>query len=156
MDKNLKLLALEYLYHHNDEIKTQVDAIDHIALHELIYADNPKYEWFDHIPEIEEQLLSIEISDELFKQVKLISGEACHVHHMIMPNWDGEGDDFDIQSFNGIEKLENLEVIAFIMFNTSQDVEKILELKKLKTIEEYAGPDDNITRQLIAKGIELD
>lgn len=155
MDKNLQLLALEYLYHHNDEIQAQVDAIDYLPLHQLIYDDNPKYEWFDHIPEIEELLLKIGISDEQLAQVTLISSEACHVHDMIMPNWDGEGDDFDIKSFDGIEKMINLEHIEFINFPSDENTKSILKLEKLKSIDEYSGLSAAMKQQLQAKGVEL-
>lgn len=154
MDKNLKLLVLENLYFEDDEIKKQIDAIDVEPLHKLLL-ENKKYDWFDKIPEIENQLLAIEIDDNLLKKVTSLSGEGYKVYGMIMPNWDGEGDEFDIQYLSGIEKMPNLEEIGFIDFNCIIDAELLLQTN-IKRLFEFFGLDEDIEEQLEIKGVDLD
>ena len=154
MDKNLKLLALGSLYYRDNGIKDQIDAIDEQNLDELVFDENPKYEWFDCIPEIEKQLLEINITDTQFEKITMLSGECCKTHHLIMPNWDGEGDEFLIKSFSGVEKMVNLKKLEFIDFSASTDIETLFELG-IEEIDEYCGLSDDHKKVFIGMGVKV-
>lgn len=155
MDINLKFLALEELYYKDQEIKEQIDAINTLELHQLVYGNNPKYKWFDCIPEMASLLSSIEIPDDKLKKVTTLSGEACHLHHMIMPNWDGEGDEFDMSSLSGVEKMTHLKQMSFINFESIKDAELLLGLD-LEKISEFSGLSEELLERLNEKGVTLD
>ncbi|NVK72924.1 MAG: hypothetical protein HWE24_05535 [Oceanospirillaceae bacterium] len=154
MDNNLKLLALGELYCQDAEIKDLIDAIDAQNLEKLVFEDNAKYDWFDRIVEVEDQLLAIEISDQQFKKINLLSGECCHTFSLVMPNWDGEGDEFNIKSFAGIEKMVNLTCIEFLDFSYSNDIERLLDLN-LKEIDEFSGLSDIQISRFSNQGIMM-
>lgn len=154
MDNNLKLLALGSLYNDDYEIKSKIDAIDELNLEQLIYGDNPKYEWFDCISEIEEQLLAINITDQQLEKITLLSGECCKTHEMIMPNWDGEGDEFLIKSFSGVDKMTNLKELEFIDFTYAKDIERLFELV-LHEIDECCGLSFEHQNAFIDMGVKI-
>lgn len=154
MDNNLKLLALGSLYYGDNEIKKQIDAIDGQNLDELVFGENPKYEWFDCIPEIEKQLLAINITEKQFEKITLLSGECCKTHHLIMPNWDGEGDEFAIKSFSGVEIMVNLKKLEFLDFTSAKDIERLFELG-IEEIDEYCGLSDDHKRVFIDMGVKV-
>ena len=154
MDNNLKLMALSDLYYCDNDIKSQIDAIDEQNLQELVFGENSKYEWFDRIPEIEEQLLAIDITNKQFGEITLLSGECCKTHHLVMPNWDGEGDDFDIKSFSGVEKMTKLKHLEFIDFNSAKDIDRLFELG-IEEINEYAGLSDEHIRIFVDRGVKV-
>ncbi|MGF1727635.1 DUF6892 domain-containing protein [Photobacterium nomapromontoriensis] len=151
MDENLKLLALDDLYHCDEAIKHRIDDIAGLGLSALIFGDAPKYQWFDCILEVKDLLLSIDITDEQFAKVTLLSGECCETHFLVMPNWDGEGDEFNIQSFSGIEKMKNLSCLELLDLSVVTDAERLLELK-LDEVNDCLGLTTEVVEKLIENG----
>lgn len=154
MNENLKLLILGELYSTDEEVKREMDKISAMNLHDLVYGDNAKYDWFDCILEVKELLLSISISSEQLEKVKLLSGECCETHSMIMPNWDGEGEEFDLKCFSGIESLTNLEALDLLELSKVENTEKLLNLN-IKEISGCEGLDSGLERQLREKGVSI-
>ncbi|OBU29057.1 hypothetical protein C0Z01_11285 [Photobacterium kishitanii] len=151
MDDNLKLLVLGDLYLSDEIIKKYIDDISDMGFSDLIYGDNRKYQWFDCIPEVKSLLLSIDITDEQFEKVTLLSGECCETHFLIMPNWDGEGDEFDLQSLTGTEKIKNLECLDLLNLSKVRNVDKLCDLN-IKEINSCEGLDADIMDKLREKG----
>ncbi|EPD5575189.1 hypothetical protein ABXV22_26270 [Vibrio rotiferianus] len=151
-NENLKLLILGDLYDSDDQIKNEMDKISAMNLHDLVYGNNAKYGWFDCISEVKELLLSINISSDQLAKVKLLSGECCATHFMIMPNWDGEGDEFDLTSFTGIESLTNLECLELLELSKVSNTEKLLELN-IEEISSCSSLDPGLERELRARGV---
>jgi hypothetical protein len=149
---NLKLLILGDLYHKDDSIKNELDRISALNLDNLIYGDNPKYEWFDCIQEVKDRLLAIDVSDEQLKKVTVLSSESCHTHFMVMPNWDGEGDEFNLSSLEDIDTLTNLECLRLMDLNNVTDFSPLIGLN-LQKISECWGIPEEIEHQLIAQGV---
>ncbi|MUK92078.1 hypothetical protein GNP80_06445 [Aliivibrio fischeri] len=154
MNDNLKLLILGDLYLSDEEVKREMGKISAMNLHDLVYSDNAKYDWFDCIPEAKELLLSISISSEQLAKVKLLSGECCETHFMIMPNWDGEGEEFDLKCFSGIENLTNLECLELLDLSKVDNIEKLLNLN-IKEISSCEGLSPDLERQLREKGVSI-
>jgi hypothetical protein len=154
VDINLKLLALNDLYYCDEEIKAQIDSINAEGFEELVYGDNPKYGWFSCIPEVRERLVAIEISDIQLEKITILSSEACKVHFMIMPNWDGEGDEFKIVSFSGIERMINLKSIQYVDFDKVIDLSNLLRIK-LDEIKEHSGLSNDFISRLRSHGVRV-
>lgn len=154
MDRNLKLLILDSLYFCDEDIKAQIDMIAAEGLDELIYADEPKYGWYACIPEVREKLHAIELAQHQLDKVSLLSAECCKTHFMVMPNWDGEGDEFAITSFAGIEIMKNLKSMQFIDFSKAIDLPRLLHIR-LEEIEEHAGLDAEFIEQLRRSGVKV-
>ena len=152
MNDNLKLLVLGWLYLEDEMIKSQLDNIHAMGFQDLIYGDNKKYAWFARIPEVRERILAIEISDEQLASVDYLSGECCDTHSMIMPNWDGTGDEFDLESFEGIEKLTNLKSLELLQLEKVIDGHKLLEMQ-LTEINSCEGLSDAIVIELERRGV---
>jgi hypothetical protein len=153
-NEHLKLLILGDLYHTDESIKHQLDRISALNLDSLVYGDNPKYEWFDCIQEVKDRLLAIDISTEQLLKVTLLSNECCHTHFMVMPNWDGEGDDFDLSSLAGIEALTNLESMQLLDLSNVSDFSPLLDLN-LQEVSDCSGLPTEIKSQLIAQGVDI-
>lgn len=156
MDKNLKYLVLENLVHLEDQDVLQaIEAIEIKKYHDDLYGDNPSYGWFDCIPEIAKCYDDIPLSKAQLEKVEFLSGESCLVHSNIMPNWDGEGDEFDPVSLDGIEKVVNLKEIEFIDFTKVTDFSPLFKLP-LKRLDEFAGLSDEIIVQLEKYGVKIE
>jgi len=155
MDQNLKLLILDNLFEKNSTITEQINAIKNKDYSDLVLSDDSKYEWFDKIPEVLSEIDNIEITDDMLGQVTYLSAESCETHFMVMPNWDGEGDDFNIKSLSGLEKMSNLESIEFMDLSDVSDQEFLLGLK-LKTISEVCGIEDHIEESLKKMDVHID
>jgi hypothetical protein len=153
-NENLKLLILGDLYHADYSIKQELDSISALNLDSLIYGDNPKYEWFDSIQEVKDRLLAVDLSPEQLASVTLLSNECCHTHFMVMPNWDGEGDEFDLTSLVGIEALTNLEGLQLLDLSNVSDFDPLLGLN-LQEVSDCLGIPDEIQRQLAAQGVVI-
>lgn len=154
MDQNLKLLILDSLYFCDEEIKAQIDMIANEGLNQLIYGDHPKYEWHDCIPEVLEKLNVIKITDQQLDKISLLSAECCKTHFMVMPNWDGEGDEFTVTSFAGIETMKNLKSIQFLNFSKAIDLPRLLHVG-LEEIKEHSGLTAEFVEQLRSLGVRV-
>ncbi|MCO1336176.1 hypothetical protein MO867_17735 [Microbulbifer sp. OS29] len=155
MDKNLKLLVLDQLYDEDKDIKASIDAIKAMQFQELIYGAARKYDWYDLIPEVAERLEAIELPDEKLVKVKFLSGEALDIHFMVMPNWDGEGDEFKLKSFEGIDRLTSLKEIECVDFEGVEKQDLLLKLQLKEIDESYCELDEDVRERLIEMGVRL-
>lgn len=72
---------------------------------------------------------SIEFSDEDLEKVESLTFDGgLEIYELLLPDWDGEDDVFDIHSIQGIEYLSNLksvEHISIIDDDLIADIEKM-------------------------------
>ncbi|WP_157669445.1 hypothetical protein [Chitinibacter sp. GC72] len=155
MNEQLKLLILDDLYHEDEAIKAAIEHINSLNLEELVRGENPKYGWYDCIPEARALLLAIEISPAQLEKVTLLSAECCDTHFLVMPNWDGEGEEFTLTSFEGIEQLVNLKCLEFLDLSKVSDAELLLKLK-LQKINECHGLSPALISQLRQQGVQFE
>jgi len=155
MDKAIKYLVINTLYYANDpQVIACVNAIEVQSYHDDLFGDDPSYEWFDCIPEIAQAYDNIPLNTEQLANVEYLSGESCQLHHAIMPNWDGEGDDFDPSTLEGLELLPNLTTIKFINFERIKDFSPLFTVP-LTLIDESSGIDQVTKQTLKASGVTL-
>ncbi|TMN94124.1 hypothetical protein [Pseudoalteromonas sp. S558] len=71
-----------------------------------------------------------------------------------MPNWDGEGDEFAIKSFSGVEIIVNLKKLELLDFTSAKDIERLFELN-IKEIGEYCGLSNDHKKVFIEMGVKV-
>ena len=155
MDINLKILILEALNNKHASVTERIKSIKSKDYSDLIFGKNPKYDWFDNIPEVIKEIEDIEITQDMLDEVTRLSAECAEIHFMVMPNWDGEGDDFNIKSLKGIEKIPNLSEMSFINFTEVVDQELLLDIE-LKELSEFSGMREDVRRRLEEKNTVID
>jgi hypothetical protein len=116
---------------------------------------------------------SLVLSDELLATITTLQpdgGDLAYFYATTM--WDGEDDQFDIHSIEGIERLVNLETFAPIAMiscpsaynpqNTAEDgidFTPLLGCPKLKKVDtamaRKGSPSDDVARILTARGVSL-
>jgi len=155
MNNKLKYLAISWLLNHEDPaIIETVSKFEIEKYHkELLEDDNSKYGWFDCIPEIAQQFDAIVLTDEQLAKIDYLSGECPKVWFAIMPNWDGEGNEFGIESLDGIEKMMNLRGIYYLNWEYVPDIHKVIDLN-LTCVDEFSAPDD-VLEALKKKGVKV-
>ena len=143
--------ALHDLGHYVEEVK---------AIHEKHY--NPSDFSYKPIPEVLAFYQQVHIEQALLDKIEhLIPDGGDHCYAYLMNNWDGEDDQFDIQSIEGIELLRNLQSFDPIsMINMDGiDYSPLLACKKLESVNpEFAAEDpenDKVLAELEARGVEV-
>ena len=125
-DYNFKLVVIESLLDKEPSFEDGLTTI------QQKYIDN--YEWYKGLGPIQEVL-------EFFSQLQLTQedldkvDELCfdggnEIYHLIQPDWDGEDEEFDVNSVEGFEHLKNLKTVCYI----SMCDEEILNPMKEKGI----------------------
>lgn len=87
---------------------------------------------FECIPEMVEFFENLNLTKEdlaLVTELCFDGGEE--IYFMIMPEYDGESDEFDVKSIGGFEKLPNLRQVEYIAMCS----EKLIDEFKEKGIE---------------------
>ena len=78
------------------------------------YTKDYEYGTYECIPEMMEYLQKIELTDEDLSQVTtLIFDGGNSIYCYIMPDWDGESDEFDIYSVEDYVLLPNLREVHY-------------------------------------------
>lgn len=88
---------------------------------------------FECIPEMVEFFENLNLTKEdlaLVKELCFDGGEE--IYFMIMPEYDGESDEFDVKSIGGFEKLPNLRQVEYIAMCSEELIdefkEKVIEI----------------------------
>ncbi|AVM70559.1 hypothetical protein C3V36_13150 [Lachnospiraceae bacterium oral taxon 500] len=126
-DFNFKLVVIDELLHKTPSFEGQINA--HIRRKNEFYAneenyDDEKYELF--ISNAMEYFKNIELTKkDLLKVESLTFDGGLEVYQMIVPDWDGEDDRFDIRSIKGIEYLPNLKSVNYISMIDEELIKEI-------------------------------
>lgn len=153
-DKNLKLSVLSALMEEGHYV-AEAERLQ--AAHAAGVAD------YTPVPEVMAYYASIEIPDAQLASITSLQpdgGDLAYMNAMIV--WDGEDEQFDISSLEGIEHLVNLEVFAPIamMAEDGVDYRPLLGCKKLKRVDmsfATTTPDqDAVAEELVRRGVEVE
>ncbi|NAS18144.1 DUF6892 domain-containing protein [Clostridium butyricum] len=83
---------------------------------------------FECIPEMVEFFENLNLTKEdlaLVKELCFDGGEE--IYFMIMPEYDGESDAFDVKSIGGFEKLPNLRQVEYIAMCSEELIDEFKE-----------------------------
>ena len=83
---------------------------------------------FECIPEMVEFFENLNLTKEdlaLVTELCFDGGEA--IDFMIMPEYDGESDEFDVKSIGGFEKLPNLRQVEYIAMCSEELIDEFKE-----------------------------
>jgi hypothetical protein len=70
---------------------------------------------FECIPEMVEFFENLVLTDEDLEQVtELIFDGGNDIYFLLMPDWDGESDEFDVTNIGGYKRLTNLKRVEYI------------------------------------------
>jgi len=156
MNKTLKYMIIDYLknFHKDQNIIEKISAFQPDKYYKEYYKENSKYDPYEPIPEIASMYDNIELTQEQLLNTKEIYGDST-IFLKLMPFWDGEGEEFKLNSLDGIEKLSNLEGIFNISFKNIHQQEQLLKLHNLKEICCCEGINEEIKQQLIKNGVTI-
>lgn len=124
-DFNFKLAIIEELMYNKELLKPKFDVYEFAEITKIkgFSATEGGYE---PIPEVVEYFKAIEIDKKFAEQVTEIYQDGGNEIYMnVTPQWDGEDDVFNIQSFEDIKHFPNLKKMT--LFET--DIKVIEELK---------------------------
>lgn len=129
-DFNFKLAIIEELMYNKELLKPKFDVYEFAEITKIkgFSATEGGYE---PIPEVVEYFKAIEIDKKFAEQVTEIYQDGGNEIYMnVTPQWDGEDDVFNIQSFDDIKHFPNLKKMT--LFETDS---KVIEELKSKGIE---------------------
>lgn len=92
------------------------------------YVDDYDGDEYECIPEMIEFFENLELTDEdlsLVTELCFDGGEDIYL--MIMPDWDGESEEFDVKSIGGFENLSNLKKVEYISMCPEELMNKFKE-----------------------------
>lgn len=108
-DFNFKLVVINSLLGKNKKTSFSEE------LTEMIERYVDEYEEFACIPKMVEYFENLRLTETDLAQVDyLIFDGGEEIYSIIMPDWDGESDDFEVRSVKGFEQLINLETVEYI------------------------------------------
>ena len=99
---------------------------------------------------------AVKLTEEQLAQVTFITFDGgLDIYHELIPNWDGEDEQFDVDDLSDITKLSGLQKISVISMLTA-DAAPMLQLDTLKAVSWYElDKDENMAGQLRAKGVTV-
>lgn len=107
-DFNFKLVVI------NSLLEEETSFADELEEMNAKYVDTYDGEEFECIPEMVEFFENLQLTEEdlsLVTELCFDGGED--IYFMIMPNWDGESDEFDVRSLGGFKNLPNLNKVEY-------------------------------------------
>ncbi len=146
---NFKLVVIDHLLdqgHFVEQVESLKDK----------YWDDNNFD-FEPIPEILAYFEQMEIPESLLHEITSLTFDGgLSIYQIVIPNWDGEDDQFDVDSLEDITLLPNLESLLEISMLTATDISPLLNLKKLKKVDWYAiKKDEDKANQLRQAGVEV-
>ncbi|MFT8352067.1 DUF6892 domain-containing protein [Clostridium saccharoperbutylacetonicum] len=122
-DFNFKLIVINSLLEQNPSFEAELEK------NKELYTD--KYEWYSNAGPIEEMLEFFEelslTQQDLDKITDLYFDGGNDIYGLIIPDWDGEDDFFDVHSVHGFENLPNLETVELISMCDEEVLEPMRE-----------------------------
>ncbi|WP_394903341.1 DUF6892 domain-containing protein [Clostridium butyricum] len=83
---------------------------------------------FECIPEMVEFFENLNLTKEdLALVIELCFDGGEEIYFMIMPEYDGESDEFDVKSIGGFEKLPNLRQVEYIAMCSEELIDEFKE-----------------------------
>ncbi len=181
MNINLKLLVISSLIEANEldyEEEYCEEVFDKIDEDEVLSEDM----YGLPIPELVDYFAQLDLTSYFNKVNKISLDGGRAIYSIVSYSWDGEDDAFNITSLDGIEALQNLEVLdANTMLGASVSLQPLAQLHKLRqvslnyknfvdyevlqaieslesvTLTFTTGADVSaITNPLVAKGVNVD
>ncbi|WP_027625635.1 DUF6892 domain-containing protein [Clostridium lundense] len=92
------------------------------------YVDTYDTDGFECIPEMVEFFEDLKLTKEdllLITELCFDGGED--IYFMIMPNWDGESEEFNVKSVGGFENLLNLKKVEYIAMCSEELMDEFKE-----------------------------
>lgn len=130
MDFNFKLAIIEELMYNKELIQPKFDVYEFAEI-KKINGFSATEGGYEPIPEVVEYFKALEIDKKFAEQVTEIYQDGGNEIYMnITPQWDGEDDVFNIQSFEDIKHFPNLKKMTLFETDT-----KVIEELKSKGIE---------------------
>ncbi len=111
------------------------------------------------LPEVFAYYRDLDIPQEFLDKILVFSpGAGCY--NLLVKEWDGEGDEFEIVNLNGIQYLRNMiEFDGQMLSETMADISKLLECPNLKRVYNIHFADNKeiaeVLCQLKTKGVEV-
>jgi hypothetical protein len=107
----------------------------------------------DIVPEIHDYYKQLPLAKsnlDLITEFNPSASNACY--NLLVKEWSGEDNIFDIRSLDGIENLENLSVFNPLgLMEPNIDISALLKCKKLKTVYSDYLPDSHSAQATIEK-----
>jgi hypothetical protein len=151
-DLNFKFCVISEL-HHLGFFKEEAGKIKDENYNPEDYSDEP-------IVEVYEYYKNLEIGQELLDKIECLRPDGGdYAYDYMMNNWDGEDNQFDIHSIDGIDKLQNLKEFYPISMVDKIDYSPLLGLKKLEkvNIDWMADTPENkkVVKELEKRGVTI-
>lgn len=151
-DQNMRFIILQKLWDTNDLVANEINKIVDSNFKDLIFEEPAKYEWYDKIPEVITALENIEILPEYLLEIEELDGSAeIEIFSLVMPNWDGEGDEFSLLTVQDIDLMPNLKYMYGFDFSLTFDQEKLITANLIE-IGDRGGLTAEVKKELIKKG----
>lgn len=108
-DFGFKLVVINSLLEEKTSFKKELKKM------EKKYVDEYDGDGYECIPEMVEYFENLKLTEEDLSLVtELVFDGGEDIYFLIMPDWDGESDEFDVTSVKGFELLPNLESVEYI------------------------------------------
>jgi hypothetical protein len=156
-DINLKFAVISCL----NEFGLYIDEAEKIKLN--LYGRNSfdKLSYDDIVPEVNTYYKGLEIDkSDLEKVIQFNPSTSNTCYNLLVKEWSGEDDIFDIKSLDGIENLISMEIFnPYGLMNYNVDIKALLKCKNLKIVHQKFIPQTNsiksVVEKLRIKGIEI-
>jgi len=112
------------------------------------------------IKEVYEYYLNLEIEENILNLITTFNPRGTeNCYNLILKEWDGEDDTFDIKSLEGIELLTSMSTFGPYILRESVDISALLKCSALKYIKQDSIPVNDHTKEvvelLVTKGVKL-
>lgn len=146
-DINFKIAIISCL-HKNSYYITEANNIRLIANKKLKY-QSLLYD--DIVPEVFEFYKNVDIDSESLNTITEFNPSASnHCYNLLVKEWSGEDDIFNIKSLDGIENLTMMETFnPFGLLDFDIDIQALLNCKKLHTLYQKFIPNTEYTKQIV-------
>lgn len=118
-----KLIVIDRLLEENPSFEEELETLKEK------YVET--FEWYvgnDIIPEILTFFENLVLTEEdLEKVTELCFDGGNEVYFLLLPDWDGEDDFFEVTSIKGFEKLKNLKEVEYISMCEPETLEPFTE-----------------------------
>ena len=121
-DFGFKLVVINSLLEKETSFSNKLEEMNekYVAVYEV--------DGFECIPEMVEFFENLNLTKEdlaLVTELCFDGGEE--IYFMIMPEYDGESDEFDVKSIGGFEKLPNLRQVEYIAMCSEELIDEFKE-----------------------------